>query len=512
MNFEGLINLFSKEYSIECSFENTELFNFRLRSNLIIIPTDSELQSSLLFISTRDSFKLSIKLDLSDTIELTERNSVKTFLTELSKVYSNKEPDEDVVIDLDIRKQGANGRLSIYSFEIFSSSLNELAFFDVIDLFGESFKRGILIFEVIDSNFKSFYTTTISFINPEERYTKPLKEVDKYRSGRIKRISGITHVLGISFPLLPDDFDIRNPIAEYQVINHLFHKLTLVGCLSSLFDITTIASNGLSFRLNGYKAIEGFLTYSQLTISSLDEYLRIYYWIYESGNLTDKIGLSRNIISLHINKENLELSGSPYYSIESAFVVYLRENIRQYIEIRNKISDQLIDFNKRATLIVDSFASSFQKSAFAVFTTFSAILAIKYLGVVQVTTTFASNAAIFSLVFIIISALYLYVSKWDIKMQKDRFISSYGDLKKRYTDLLVTEDIERILNFDAAYDQDLAYINQKEKRYTQLWMAVLIAMALITISFYYTWLLEDSVKSLCSIISRFLVQFLRVKA
>ncbi|MEZ2338823.1 hypothetical protein AB6735_24445 [Mucilaginibacter sp. RCC_168] len=68
--------------------------------------------------------------------------------------------------------------------------------------------------------------------------------------------------------------------------------------------------------------------------------------------------------------------------------------------------------------------------------------------------------------------------------QKERYEKSYQNFKERYTDLLNSEDISRILNEDKEFDADIKYIKKKIKSYTILWIMVL-AMITIFIAIYF---------------------------
>ena len=54
------------------------------------------------------------------------------------------------------------------------------------------------------------------------------------------------------------------------------------------------------WRVRG-KNIEIFS--SVFDFNKIEEYFEIYKWVYNGGNLNDKIGLARNIISLHFLKK-----------------------------------------------------------------------------------------------------------------------------------------------------------------------------------------------------------------
>jgi hypothetical protein len=167
--------------------------------------------------------------------------------------------------------------------------------------------------------------------------------------------------------------------------------------------------------VNGYKTIKGTCDFKIYPITTTIEYLDVYKWVYNGGNLNDKIGLARNIISLHFEDvSELGLKGSPFQAIQSSYKVYEKQNIKQYIEIRNKVSDQLLDFNNRANKVIETFASGFQKSALALISFYISAIAINVLGKGEFLNIFTLDATLLSITFLIGSLVYYFVSRWEV--------------------------------------------------------------------------------------------------
>ena len=148
----------------------------------------------------------------------------------------------------------------------------------------------------------------------------------------------------------------------------------------SIFDITSIDKNLLNFKLNGYKAIQNSFDIDNVNIESKDIYIKIFDWVYaENANCADKIGLTRNIISIYAKKDLPIIDENAYFSIQSGFKTYLQENLNKYIEIRNKISDQLIEISDRAQKVVENYLSYYQKSNITFVTFFISVFTIRAL-------------------------------------------------------------------------------------------------------------------------------------
>ena len=108
-------------------------------------------------------------------------------------------------------------------------------------------------------------------------------------------------------------------------------------------------------------------------------------------------------------------------------------------------------------------------------------IAIKVLGKGEFTSIFSVDASILSLSFLLGSLIYFWVSRWELKEQRKRFISSYNNLKIRYTDLLDKDDINRILNNDKEFNEDVEFIDKKKRIYSIMWIAIVSILGLTTI-------------------------------
>jgi len=254
-----------------------------------------------------------------------------------------------------------------------------------------------------------------------------------------------------------------------------------------LFDITDLNEDTFIFRINGYKSINGSIDTSQQFDYSPD-YFSIYNWVYNGGNLFDKIGLARNIISLHFVKSGeLTLQDNSYQSVKSNFNVYEKQNIKQYIEIRNKVSDQLLDFNNRANKIIETFGSGFQKSALALVTYYASTIVLRVLGSGSYTNIFTFDATVLAMIFLIVSFVYFLIARWEVNVQRKRFKDSYSNLKERYTDLLDNADINKILNNDKEFNADVEFITNKLRKYSVMWIGFLFFLLIGTLLLFITY-------------------------
>jgi hypothetical protein len=480
--FTSFYSLFTKSYTNEKTNETFTSVNLSCESNAISLPSKEGIAEFLNLVQSRDTFSIGISMDGGDSVNLSGRedSKVEQFLCELDGKIRVKDHDSVFSIYLSITKTKENDCLSIYLFNNFVNFLSNLKAEELFKAFNDFIvDEHSMGFEILDQTEISFYTSTFSFYSKERLH---LKSDFNQRSAKINKLKESCHFENASlYNLLPEDFYFLKR-SDSPELNAIFDKLTILFSIIYLFDITSIKANILTFKLYAYRVIYGEIDFNSASVSAMDEYYRLYEWVYSQGNLSDKIGLARNILCLHFqNNKPLELVGSPLNSVKSSYEIYLKDNVKQYIEVKNKVSEFLYNISQRANSVVDSFTDSFKKGLMAVLTFYSSVIVVKAISSSKINTIFTNEVSYISYIFIAVSFAYLGLSVWEINRNKHRFTRSYNSLKERYTDLLIAMDIERIFQNDEEYKQELRYIEQKRNFYACLWGLSLVALLFITI-------------------------------
>lgn len=485
-NFATILNQFSDNYEAIETFENQSRLELVVMCSSLRVPGESELVDALDVISSRDSLTLDVLIGSSEPISLyTQSLRVSDFLTAVREGITNGEQEDRNKVKVTVHKSLVGNCLSVYDANTFISFLMDLKFDELLEFFKSVMNQGCIQFQTWNSDI-AFESLSIHFNSGMQLDTTAIERINLKRQKRIDQIAGVSHFANIAeFSFVPDDFKLERK-SQSPELNKLFDKLSLTFSIISLFDITSIGGHKLYYKLNGFKSLKGSVEYNDISLSSAHEYFLIYDWAFEGGNLNDKIGLARNIISIHLQERRPDiLNESPLNSIKSGFEVYLKQNIKQYIEIRNKIADQLIEFHKKANAIVDEFAKNFKASIFTFLSFFASVFVLRVLSKGDFTNILTPEATVLSLGFLSIAVVYLVFSRWEISKQEERLTASYKNLKSRYKDLLVQGDIERILNNDKDHTDDLEYIHEKKKKYTQMWLiCLLIFFIIIWLLFY----------------------------
>lgn len=464
----------------ECTIlENFQELDIQYRGITILIPKVKDAVDTLKFLNKRDKLAISIIINNGESIDFDSNNSISDFLEDVSSSLSIKNDDEEVFISFKIIKTKTNDIISSYYNDILFDGLLLLEPKGILYAITIGFSSQPML--IIESQTEEILVKTQSIYISNDISLFSKQSVIGNKEDRIDKLKLVGNFsLLNTYQYIPEDFHLMH--SNNEKATTIFNKLCELFSIGFLFDITNIENDIIKYNINGYKSIFGEFEFKIHLPNDVEEYFKIYNWCFNEGNFNDKIGLARNIISLHLaEKNNVILNGTPYQSLLSSYKIYEKQNIKQYIEIRNKISEQLLSFNERANKIVETFASGFQKSALALISFYISAIAIKLLGKGEFLNLFTLDATILAVSFITCSFIYFFFSSWEVKVQRNRFIDSYQNMKSRYLDLLDNNDINRILNNDKDYNADLKFINDKKRNYTIIWVSFLGILLVTTI-------------------------------
>lgn len=485
---------FFSNYKVVSATEDDISFSCTLTTDQFTRPNVDDIQTTSNVVSEGDVLIFSVKFGEAEPITFSPSTTdVQTFIESLIVEYEYQQ-GEVINSEVVINKVKKEQSISIYDLSLFTSTLEGRTIQQQLSIFDRALGNSQFVNFVVFGLDKAFNTSSLFFI-PRGKSADGKPQLDRFSN--TDKIKSVSHFAGVKNFLAPEVFRVVTFHPQHGRLLVLLSHLSTVLSVVYLFDITSIADDNFQFKINGYKSISGELNLKPYPIRNSDDYYSIYQWVYTGGNLNDKIGLARNIISLHFDKAGeLSLNGSPFQSVQSSYRVYEKQNIKQYIEIRNKISDQLLDFNNRANKLIETFATGFQKNALALITLYITAIVLRIVSKGEFVNVFTFDITMISLGFIACSFIYFGVSRWEVLEQKRRFIQSYENLKARYTDLLTSEDIQRIVNNDKEYNDDKTFIDDKLKMYSQIWIWFLVILLCVTLILFVSYKLSLLVNTL----------------
>ena len=458
-SFEYLINDFSSDNQISKNL--CDLLNNQINHN-------------------EDVIKFVFSLD-GDTFHFSNKNTEKDNddkLNDLNRGLSLYE-GEKLNIQLQIIINKKNQNINIYSLKTFSKYLKEQTSIELNKVLHEKFNRQDIseITFIVHDEIEAFSTSLFSFIpyhstENEAPFRDPqVVDYDFTISTRNKS----SHFSNASeWPFLPEDFKFNQDII-HEDIKSAFAALHNIYLLAFLCNMSSISTNGVSGSLVGYTTVQIDYPFSKIVNTNNDNLWLLYRWVY-SVNATDKLGIARQIIPLHIKDNDLfSLSNGGLTSAQSNFTLFQKDNVKNYIEVTNKLAEQVSASSSKAGDIAKNISDSMRIAILGGLSFFTSVFLLRIMFKAEtIKGLFTGEMLIVSNVVIGIFSIMFLVSIIESYMNQNHFINSYQNLKKIYSKVLTPEDIKEILEEDEMHKEDLCFIKKKRKIYISIFILTVV--------------------------------------
>lgn len=445
--------------------------------------TLSAVEDCLRGIPTADEWSLTGVMP-DDAIPISSNTDLSNRSQVLSESQSHLQDRGVFRLVLEIQKGRENGNVNIYSFAYFDEFVKQVGPIGLLkSVTNEALSNERVKLELRD-DLLTFHSCKFFVLPVGEPVPKTAgcatAEFDKSCDFNLRK----------DHPFSPSEFRLvqRSPNGTYT--EGAFDSLFSLFCVGGIFDSVHVQSTYTRFRLGGFKIIDWEIPNESLRVASAETYWKIYEWIYsEPTKIIDKLGLARNILSTYLKPDSLELDESAYQAVVSGYKVYLKENLSKYLDLRSKIHDELSEISKKASDLINSYLSDYQKSALTFGSFFITVFVVRFFTAAKEDGVFNREATILTLAFLGISLVYLVISLVILNKEKGRLETRYVRLKARFKDLLHENDIKSILNDDQEYKDELDFVKSRRFWFTLLWMgtiAILFAVVL-GLSTYFNW-------------------------
>lgn len=455
------------------STENERVLKIDFRVTEMQIDLE-ELRVALNKISPRDAFSLSYKPDSSDfsaAVSSSQTEELRTFADTLDSIGL---PGK---VELSVSKKVELFTISIYSLDLVVSGWKDggavQAFEKILALSNRAYY--LECFELQKS-----YSTGLFVFGPKRSSSIAPKSPEYPNKDKIisLRSKACNIYLEVIQRLIPEDFKFSEEFPHSGVCL-VFKKLQILICASYLADSTRGETDqSISIMLKGYKNAN--LQASNLNKISADNstvFFDIYSWAYTDGNVVDKLGICRNVISIHASEgELLDLKSGCLEAIYSNYVIYLKDNLKQYVDLKNKLSEQIQKSSEKASDVSKNINSYLRGSIFSVCSFIFSVFLIRSLGKVTTDPILNDGAYSIFLLLMFVSALVLSYAVTETNSELRRYKRNYKSFQNRYTDLISSEDLKIIFSNDKDYEGDVAYIKSSRKRAVCLWLVSLVVI------------------------------------
>ena len=448
-----------KFYSACFSFPSSQALGF------------SELMEIIQKIPSRDEVRIFLSLENEDPF-IIAKNSTEA---EYRAFIEETREDEMIFTKIEINKTLADGHFSIYRYQKFVEDIVGLSMEDVLKTFS-MFLDGAgknIVFELFDSP-NIFYTKTMYFLPVGNR------EIDCNfsRTQRLLACRDNTYFYNQdSYGLLPDDFKIEvgyegNPFKE------LFMKLETILAASFIASNATIQGGQMKLQIMGQRSVDYVCRLNEITGNQV--LYKIYDWIYSGGSSIDKAIIARNIICLHCKYEPLlNLDEKVLSSIQSNYNLYLKDNVGQYLELKNKVAEFISDIVSRTGEYATELLDKFKANVIAIFGFLFTVVIAGIVSDQPLNNIFTKDITVILELVLVGSVVYLFICYGQSKYQMNKVYESYEKLKKSYDKILTEDDIQECFQGDHLISDMKKTIGKSEKIYLFLWVVFLLVLLVI---------------------------------
>lgn len=395
------------------------------------------------------------------------------------------DPEDAVKMSVRIEKKNLGNNISVYSLENFGvyvrfligtnepKTLEQMISFAVKYLFFGEVQKFTLITDQANFSSRAFV-----FSSKNDGITQQEKELTSERiihGDEREKHCNLIFEGAVNFT--PDDFYLITQENINENIKEFFDSVSLFLSMIFLADTIKVKDNILEYKIYGYRNMhksKSLLDIENLSRISRD-FFSIYQWSYEqNSNVSERIGMTRNVLSLFTNGDDIFTSSeSALPSIKSSFEIYLKENVDKYIEVLNQVVLLLNDLKKQSIEIANSYTQDFKNNFIALFTFLVSTILFNTISSDGIENIFTEDITHITLAFLLISVVYWLISRAELNKKIEKLENNYKRNKDYYKPILDSADIERIFNSTQYLDEDKKSIKDTEKLINILWLSSL---------------------------------------
>ena len=258
----------------------------------------------------------------------------------------------------------------------------------------------------------------------------------------------------------------------------LFQKIEMLLAISFIASSSSLNGNVIHGKIHGQRTVE--YNSSVDNVSYNGTLYKIYNWIYTEGSAIDKSIIARNIISLHCKYIPItEIDEKVLASIQSNFNLYLKDNVMQYLELKNKVAEFIIEIVAKTGEYATDILEKFKTNLIAVFGFLFTVILANIVSEQPLNNIFTRDVTIIMECVLFGSVVYLIICYVQSQYQMKKVYNSYEQLKKNYNEILTEEDLAEIFENDKMMKEMKKSIKKSEKIYLAIWIIFLLVSLII---------------------------------
>lgn len=474
MNYiSKLKNLFSQD-RLNVS-EHVKYAEITCNTEIEGLPNLDEIKAFINSIPIRDNVDVLLKDDGDEILRIDKELKVNE--QDYNNFIQGAKLGEAIRVLITIKKSILDDCLSVYCYNSFLQDLCSLSLQNCLETFSLLLNDiNHLRFIVFDHNC-FFSTKTITFLSDEQNKTE-------YGFDRLQRLKKCIETSSFSeskhYSLIPDDFKFIVNL-DNNPLTCIFDRLCTILSLTYISSIARIQDEKVEIQIMGQRNLA--FNNSLENIKNNSELYKIYDWAYTEGNVIDKLIIVRNVLSLHCKYINIDdIDSLAFASMQSNYNLYLKNNVTQYLELKNKVAEYICDVVAKTGDYASIIFERFKQNLIAVLGfLFTAIIA-NIVSDQPLNNIFTKDVTTILEVVLAGSVIFLIFCVIEVNYQNKNIKNSYKQLKEHYKDVLTDDDVKEIFKNDSAFKKMQKEIKKRKTIAIYLWIAfILIAFIALEI-------------------------------
>ena len=460
---------------VESITEDFSSIAFEVKSRSVHIPIGAELKAEFAKLSSRDVLTLDLIIQQNDPVifHSNRLDKIDDAIKSANGILGVAGASAECRLKLTVDKVFSGGVLTVYSFPDFARTWQSLEVKSLLSTISDFFTNADhLRFECHDLDV-NFGSSTISFCRVSSSPTVPA--VGPARAELLEKRNELCHFENAAeVRTIPDDFLISS--RTQKLLGPLFERLCVLNSIFYIADIARIDdTDTVELKVKGYKTVSYKSAAKEMPGQSATVLFKIYKWVYEGGGASDKVSLARNLITLYAKNQNfLDMGEDLFNSIASGYQIYLRKNVEQYIQIKNKLIEFLTEQSKKAAKLGEDLGNTLAKNFAGFVTFFLSVLVVKAIGNNDFTGSFSPNVASIAYALLSASAIHLIASVIMLNREIKIMEGGYANIRRRYSDLLDEKDLDGVFNKDDEYKLTIEHIKFKRLLFGLAWVCYIV--------------------------------------
>lgn len=399
---------------------------------------------------------------------------------DLDTLCDNEE--EDISLTFTIFKKNSTVFV-IFDEKLFISHLNKISIEENLKFLKSKINGGL---QIINKNSQIKISTNLVSYNTDLHVTKNTYTLNFQ----------CNFPLFNEFGLTPENLDLFIIDCEDEIIK-FYLKLNHILLWGFLFDQTIVNENTVTINSTSNKSFYYIINIEDISLKSYITYRKIIQWIYEdSSKENDRIGIARNVLAYYLKDKKPYIKNEAFNSIISANNIYIKENVSNFIETRNKVYEEVENITVLINNSILEYQRNFEKSILIFVTFFITNYIFEFAKSENIKYIFNGKTTTTGVLILILGYIYFKYSQKNSYSDIERITEKYTMIKKRFLSVLDKVDIENILNKDEEFINEMYYFRNKVKKYNQLWYYTFLILFLIILIPYFYLSTNESIRFL----------------